>query len=227
MSGGAILRLVGPSLAVVLIWFGAGWLPAALSTNDERRMAAADERQILVDDLETARGLTELEPKLDGRVDDAAVAVPATVEIATFVRATGAAGDKAEVFIEQMAPLTVSSDEDDDAVTRLPGGTSSVTISIGARGGYEQVMAFVDALLALDRLVVIDLIDMTADEEDTGQLILDLELRIFTTEQLLSVPELDEDLLDGDLDEEGLLDDDFEEEELAELEEAVAEEVAG
>ena len=92
----------------------------------------------------------------------------------------------------QIAPLTVSSDSDPEAVSRLPVGTTSVTISIGARGQYPALLAFVDELHALDRLVVVDLVDLTSDEEDTSQVIMDVELRIFTTEQLVQTPELDE-----------------------------------
>ena len=52
----------------------------------------------------------------------------------------------------------------------------------------------------MDRLVVIDLIDLNADEEDTSEIILDLELRIFTTENLVTTPDFDADLFDESLD---------------------------
>jgi Tfp pilus assembly protein PilO len=74
-----------------------------------------------------------------------------------------------------------------------------VTVSIGARGTYEQVMAFASGLRQLDRLVVFDLVGLTADNEDSGQVIMDLELRIFTTDELVVTPQLgEEELLDVD-----------------------------
>lgn len=198
MSLRRIAQLTGPPVVVVILWFGLALVPSALSPHGERRLEIEDERSLLIGELADARALSERVPALEQRLEDTAAAVPPTVELAEFVLATDVAADRTGVAVEQMAPLTVSSDTDDEALLFLPFGTSSVTISVGARGTYPQVVAFADAMQALDRLVVVDLIALNADEEDTSQIILDLEMRIFTTEVLVTTPELEEDLFDED-----------------------------
>ena len=128
----------------------------------------------------------------------ARIAVPDEVELAEFVRDVGAVGDRSGVDVEQLAPLTVAGDSDAESAIDLPADTSSVTLSIGASGTYEQVMAFATGLRGLDRLVVIDLIGLTVDEESSSSVIVDLELRIFTTAELTAPSELDDQLLDGE-----------------------------
>lgn len=205
MSGRGVAQLVVPAMVIVVTWFGLAWLPAVLSGHDDRRIAAEEERGLLIVDLAEARTLPSQLVGLEARLAETQIAVPATVELAEFVRATDVAADRAGIAVEQMAPLTVSSDTDEEALTSLPVDTSSVSISIGARGGYDQVLGFADELLAMGRLVVIDLMDLTTDEEDASQIILDLELRIFTTQQLVTASDLDAGLFDEEFDEDGEL----------------------
>jgi Tfp pilus assembly protein PilO len=191
-----------PPAVVVVVWFALAWLPGTLSGHEARQEEAEGERVLLLADLAKARALPNQVADLEARLAETDVAVPETVELAEFLRAASAAGDRAGIEIEHTAPLTVSSDADQEDAATLPAGTSSVSISIGARGGYDQVVAFADELRALDRLVVIDLMDLTTDEEDTNTLILDVELRIFTTEELTTVSDLGDEFLEEDFDQE-------------------------
>ena len=197
MNGRGIAQLVGPPTVAVLLWFGFALVPSALSSQAEERIAIEDEQSRLIVELAAARRLSDVRPEFEGRLADTARAVPPTVDLATFIRATDAAADQTGVTIEQMAPLVVSSDTDEEAISVLPTGTSSVSISVGATGTYSQVIAFADALRALDRLVVLDRIDLNADEEETSKIILDLELRIFTTDALVTGSDIDDAFDDG------------------------------
>lgn len=189
-------QILGPSVLAAALWFGVAWLPAATSSATDRQEEAEFERLQLIEELVAARSLPDEADEFDRRIAAAAVAVPDTVDLAVFVRAAGDAAARSGVFVEQIAPLTVSSDSDPEAIDRLPPGTSSVTISIGARGSYERLLAFVDELVALDRLVVIDLVDLNADEGESDEVVMDLELRIFTTSQLVQTLSFDDDFFD-------------------------------
>lgn len=67
----------------------------------------------------------------------------------------------------------------------LPRGTSAVSLSLGARGSYEELMAFLDQLSTLDRLVMVDLVQINSDAE-SGDLFLDASARVFTTADLVA-----------------------------------------
>jgi Tfp pilus assembly protein PilO len=199
VSRATIGRLAGPSLLVVLLWAVATLVPAALDDTDEQLAETEEIRTLLFSDLADARDLPD-EPDeladLDDRIAAAEVAVPEVVELAAFIRDVGAVGDQSGVSVEQIAPLSVTSDSDPESLISLPAETSSVTISVGASGTYEQVMTFASELRQLDRLVVTDLVALTADEEDSSLVTLDLELRIFTTDQLVATAEIDDEILD-------------------------------
>jgi Tfp pilus assembly protein PilO len=190
--------VVGPSLLAVAVWSIATLAPAALSSAGERLIDAEEEQAVLVAELAAARSVPADADDTGRRITAAAIAVPETLELASFIRQVGQVGDSSQVSIEQIAPLSVASDSDADALIQLPSGTSSVSVSIGASGTYEQVMAFATGLRQLDRLVVVDLVGLTADSEDAGRVIMDLELRIFTTDVLVITPQFDEEeLLDA------------------------------
>ncbi len=197
MNGRAIAHMFGPPTVALLLWLGVIGVTAIFSSDAERQALAEEERSILLDELAVARDLPGRVPGVAARLAATDVAIPPTLGLAGFVRAIDVAGDGSGVFIEQVAPLTVSSDTDEEVVNHLPNGTSAVSISIGATGSYEEIMAFADALLVLNRLVVMDIFEINTDEENANQIIADIELRIFTTEQLTTV---DADIDDFDID---------------------------
>ena len=202
-------RLAGPSLVVVLLWLVATVVPAALDSTDDDLSLLEEEQAILQSDLAEARAIPDEPDELDRRIAAARTAVPDTAELAAFVRSVDEVGDRSGVSVEQIAPLSVAGADDVDSLVALPSGTSSITISVGASGSYEAAMAFASELGRLERLVVTDLIALTSDEEDSSRVVIDLELRIFTTEQLVVTPQLDDELLDDGL-EDGTVDGELE-----------------
>ncbi len=184
MNVRGIAQVIGPVVVAVVAWLGLGLAPWVLSDHDERAVAIEEEHGRLTVEIAAAQRRSEAVPAYEARRAEADRAVPPTIDLAAFVRATDAAADRTGVAIEQMAPLQVSSGSEGGTAAPLPAGTSSITISLGASGSYPQVLAFAEALGDLDRLVVVDHIDVNADEAQTSRLILDVELRIFTTDRL-------------------------------------------
>jgi Tfp pilus assembly protein PilO len=89
--------------------------------------------------------------------------------------------DDAGIVIEHLSPTPATAAT---AAAPLPADTSAVAVTLGARGGYEGLMGFVDSLIAADRIVVVDRIELRADEE-SADVLLDLDIRIFTTDRLV------------------------------------------
>ncbi len=206
MKARTLGQLAGPSLLALGVWFALGWLPSQSAAADLRLLDAESELTLLSAELSDARSLEAELPGFTAEIDTAEAAVPMDKNVAGFVRATHRAAVTSEVVLDQIAPLGVSSDTDPESVAPLPTGTSSISISIGATGAYPGLVAFVDALVADDRLVLVDSIEMRSDEADSSIVILDLEVRIFTTENLISVSDFgfdeDDEFLADDTEEE-------------------------
>lgn len=195
-------QLAGPSLFIVGIWFAGSWVPSQTSPVTERQDDAQAEISLLMTELQAAKSAAGVTDELDTDIEAAEAAVPPSSAMAKFVRDAGAVGTRTGVVIDQIAPLAVSSDTDPEGVQPLPAGTSSILVSIGATGEYAALVSFVDELTTLERLVLVDTIELRAEEGDTTTLLLDLELRIFTTEMLTTEGEFEDDLLLFDEDEE-------------------------
>lgn len=188
MTPRGVVELGGLPLAALALWFGAGWLPPTLSGRADRLTQVEAERDGLVAEVAAAQALPAEAGPAEQRLQAAAAAVPAEPGVSDFVQLIGQLASANGVAVDQVSPLTVSSDTDAEATAPLPAGTSSVTLSIGTRGPYEALMDLLDQLRHQPRLVVVDLVDLTADENDASTLVANLEVRIFTTAALVSTP---------------------------------------
>ncbi len=137
------------------------------------------------DGLVAARALPAEADRADQRLSAAVAAVPPEPMVSEFVPLFGELAAASGTEVDQASALTVSSDTDVEATTRLPPGTSSNPLCVGARGPSAALRGFIKRLRPRPRLVVVDLVDLTADENDAGALVANLELRIFTTKALV------------------------------------------
>ena len=188
MTPRGVVELAGLPLAALVLWFGAGWLPPTLSGGADRLTQVEAERDGLLAEVVAARALPAGAGPAEQRLEAAAAAVPAEPGVSDFVQLIGQLASASGVVVDQVSPLTVSSDTDAEATAQLPPGTSSVTLSIGTRGPYEALLGFLDQLRHQPRLVVVDLVDLTADENDASTLVANFEVRIFTTAALVNTP---------------------------------------
>lgn len=188
----AMAQVGGPPLAALALWFGVGWLPPMLSGEAERLAQVEAERDGLLFEVAAARSLPAGVGPAEQRLAAAVAAVPAEPEVSGFVRLVGGLASAKGITVDQISPLAASSDTDAEATTRLPAGTSSITLSIGARGAYEALMGFLDELRHQPRLVIVDLIDLRTDENDAAALVAELEVRIFTTEALVRPADIED-----------------------------------
>lgn len=199
----SLAQILAPSAVVVGVWLAIGWVPSQSASAKDAEAEAQAEFALLAAELADARALDAEVDALEAQIEAAERSVPAEREVGAFVRFAHAVASETSVALDQIAPLAVSSDTDLESETTLPSGTSSILVSIGATGGYLDLMSFIDSLVAADRLVLLDGVEMRADESDSTMVILDLELRIFTTESLVGVSDLgfDDEFLDDPVDE--------------------------
>ena len=62
-----------------------------------------------------------------------------------------------------------------------------VMFIVTGTGTFTAAMSFIERLEAESRLIVIDAVTITAADEDPNQLVLDVEMRVFTTDTLVQV----------------------------------------
>jgi len=63
----------------------------------------------------------------------------------------------------------------------VPVGLSAIAITLNFEGSYDEVMAFTTDLNRLSRLVIIDRVSMVANEGETERIVVDMNLRIFSS----------------------------------------------
>lgn len=177
-----LARLGLPS-AVALLVVVFGWLPARADVQSAERQADAS-TQLVETLLEEEDLLTELEDAADEltverRAQEAAI--PPTAQLPEFILALETLADDVGTDVIDVVPTSILGPFDDPAT---PIGTSSVMLSVSLQGSFVQAIRLMDELVRLPRIVVVESVGLGTDETSAG-LAIDLELRIFTTEELV------------------------------------------
>lgn len=204
MTAARTARIGVPVLVVVVFGMLFGWLPAHSATGDaEARVDAAsrivDELAWEIDDL---GALTSSVDELRAEHERNLAAVPADCGLAEFILDLESLSDDVGMTVVDVVPMSVLGAFDD---LSTPTGTSSIIVGVALNGGFAETIRFLDELARLPRLVVTEAIAVGFDEIG-GTLAVDLELRLFTTEELV---EFTDDFLDDFEDDADGFDDDL------------------
>lgn len=192
------------ALPMILIaaWAAAVWVPAQSSL--DRSVTTIDdltaERLALSDEIRRLGEATEARTDYLADLDRFAVAVPPSIGVGTFAQDLHAAAAAHGVRIDLLAPTNVVDSSTALRGSEIPNGLSSVTLAVTGIGDYPGAIGFVDAIVDRDRLVIIDAVILTSADESPDEIVIDVELRIFTTDELI---EPDPTLLADIADEEG------------------------
>lgn len=181
------IRILAPTIAIAVIWAGAIWYPQQRSIS-ESRAATTDsitEQQTLSAEIASLRQSSDRIDEIRVELDGLRSAIPEHADVGPFARHVDTLAQQAGVELDLLSPILVANDQTVDAGTPLPAGVSSISLSIGGTATYDEFMAFADDLVASERLVVIDTVSLTAAEDDSGELTVDVGLRIFTTAELV------------------------------------------
>ncbi|MEZ5246331.1 MAG: hypothetical protein R2707_14610 [Acidimicrobiales bacterium] len=195
-----LLRLAGPAVAVVVVGAAIGWFPARSDASQaeartESALRLVDDLTWEIDDLDVA--VSSVDELRDEQARHAAE-VPPDLQLAEFILDLEALSIEVGIDLVDIIPTSTLNSFDDLAT---PVGTSSVIIAVALNGGFAETIRFLDGLSHLPRLVVAEAIAVGFDEV-SGTLAIDLELRVFTTDELVPVDdELFDEFDDAGLDE--------------------------
>lgn len=162
---------------MVLVWFAALWVPANKRLDDE--IERRDTAQAALDDLEAERQRLVIAnrdvPVLQTQLLDLAAAVPERPALADFMIAVATA--EAESGVDVTSVTTGDPVADGE-------GLVQIGVDLDVRASYFQLLDFMNRMSRLERIYVVDAVDIDAlgDEAATAPPELDavLQGRVFT-----------------------------------------------
>ena len=176
MTRKSMILMAAGAVALLLVWFLLLWQPKGRELADAR--ARSEQATMTLDQLQLRlarlQALSERRGELDVELARLRQAVPDHAGVASFLLDTDAAAKAAGVEF-----LSVSPQE-----PQVGDGASFVAVSMDISGGYHQVLDFLDRLMEMPRVVVIDSITATPGSTDaltSPPLTVSLGGRMFTT----------------------------------------------
>ncbi|MBM3674781.1 MAG: hypothetical protein FJW88_07450 [Actinobacteria bacterium] len=154
MKRGWLLGIVAGALVLVLVWYFLLWAPASKDLDDTREQVSEQQRQQLSLEATVKRlqALAENAPQLQATLRRYDAAIPETPDLADF--------------IIQCNDIAIASGIDWLAISPSPpaAGTpvTTIALSINVQGGFFQVLDYLNRLEDLERLVVVDTINIAA-----------------------------------------------------------------
>ncbi len=183
MTPKTLAQYGAPTLAVVVIWAAIAGYPLVrdLGAADERLDLASTERAALLASFEAVQGLPDRQEEIFQQMDELEVLVPDGVELGSLIHLVDQAGIAHGVAVENFSPSRLNDGSTLLASDAMPEGISSVTIDLVARGQYGSMVGFLESLERLDRLVLLDSVDLHTDADSSLGLTAEIVLRIFTS----------------------------------------------
>jgi Tfp pilus assembly protein PilO len=154
-----MLSIYGGVCAVLLVaWFLLLWSPKSseLSAAKTRRTAAEAQASELEARLARLQASLQRSPEPQSDLDRVRSAIPTTPDLPQFILDTDDAASKAGVNFLSITPA---------APAPGVGGPTEVRLSMMVKGEYQSMLAFLDNLLMMRRLVVVDQVTITPDED--------------------------------------------------------------
>jgi Tfp pilus assembly protein PilO len=192
MNRRPLLVGVAAALAVLLAWYFLLWKPRndEITEARDRTEAAETQAQQLQSEIQRIRAAQRDEPLRRAQLETLRAAIPDDPNLAQFILDTNDAATKAGIDFISIAPTPPAA----AAPTQAPAtGTTATTappaqgtppaevkVVLQVQGGYFQVLDFVNRLTDLPRLLVIDSVAVSADQN--GRLSVNLQSRMFTRE---------------------------------------------
>jgi Tfp pilus assembly protein PilO len=193
-----VLGAVAAAVVVLLGWYLLLWSPATKSVKDakKRATAAQSQQEELQAEITRLKEAQRNEPANQAKLEALRAAIPDDPALGQFIIDVNDAANRSGIQFVSISPsepkaptatasAVPSASGTATTATTAPGTqiTSSgpapaeIAVSLQIKGGYFQVLDFLNRLDAMPRLVVTDSINVSADEH--GGLTVGLTSRIF------------------------------------------------
>jgi Tfp pilus assembly protein PilO len=151
----------GAAVLIVIVWYVALYSPknSDLSKAHADLTAAQGSQQNLKAQLSNLRGLESNRTKQQAVLQKLSAAVPPTPDLASFILQANDIATQSGVNWLQVSPGLPSA--------ASGGGPTSINLSMQLEGGFYQVYDYLNRLETLQRLVIVDSVNINA--KSTGQ----------------------------------------------------------
>jgi len=190
---------VGAAVAVLLAWYLLLWSPANKSVKNAKARTTSAQLQVtqLQADITRLEEAQRNQPAAQAKLEVLRAAIPDDPQLGQFILAVNDAATKAGIQFASISPSeprqptpTASASAATSGAattgTTLPGtrvstaggpAPAEIAVSMSIKGGYFQILDFMNRLDSMPRLVVTDSVNVTADPN--GALGVGLTCRIF------------------------------------------------
>jgi Tfp pilus assembly protein PilO len=160
---GLIIGLVAGGVVIVLLWWFALYSPATKELDDTKTKTeqAESAQQSLEATLGRLQDLARNAPQQEAILRRLNAAVPETPDLADFIIQANQIASESGIDFLSIAPSP-------PAASTTGGTTSTISLSIQIKGGFFQVLEYLNRLEDLDRLVVVDTISLGGGDSGTS-----------------------------------------------------------
>jgi Tfp pilus assembly protein PilO len=185
-------------VAIVLAWWFLLWGPRNRSYNDAS--AAAQQAQAQVTQLQAQYNrllsIKQQIPTFQAELAKLQTAVPDKPQLDQIILDINGAAEDSGVQLLSITPTPPAAASAAGATAAANSAPPSIRVSLSLKGGYDQVLDFINRLVGLPRLLVIDTVGLTSNASgpatsSTGsgtaaptppaELTISLTVRLFTT----------------------------------------------
>lgn len=182
----------GAALIVIVLWYFLLWSPRSddLEKAKDRKEVAQQQQDQLRSEIARLRAAQKDEPLLRAQLETLRTSIPDEPNLAQFILDTNDAAIRSGIDFISIAPAVPAASTVVGAPapatpgapgTPVPAGAppADIKLSLQIKGGYFQVLDFLNRLDALPRLVVTDGLNISAEATASPRLTVAVTARMF------------------------------------------------
>ena len=163
MKRGLLIGLIAGGVVLVLLWYLVLFAPTSSDLDDTRGQVAQaqSQRQQLEDEIRQLKELSRNAAQQQATLRTLRAAVPPTPDLASFILQANDIATAAGIDWLSIAPTPPTA-----SAAGGPAGT--IALSMQVDGGFFEVLDYLNRLESMERLVLVDTIDVSAAGAGTG-----------------------------------------------------------
>jgi Tfp pilus assembly protein PilO len=160
---GALIGIMAGAVVLILLWYFVLFAPTSSDLNDTRNQVAASESQKeeLQNTIAQLKELSANAAQQQASLRTLRAAIPPTPDLGAFILQANTIATSTGIDWLSIAPTPPTA-------TVGPGPTSTISISMQISGGFFEVLDYLNQLEGLERVVIVDTINVAAAGADSG-----------------------------------------------------------
>jgi Tfp pilus assembly protein PilO len=163
MKRTTLIAVIAGGLVLILLWYFVLFSPTSSDLNDTRDEVAAvqSQNQELENTIRRLKELSRNAPQQEATLRTLRAAIPANPDLGEFILQANDIASAAGIDWLSIAPTP-------PAASTTGGPQSTIALSMQIDGGFFEVLDYLNRLEDLERLVLVDSINVSVGASDTG-----------------------------------------------------------